>query len=69
MTEVVGDDRALMRAVVLLHRQREPAEYVLSVATEVVDRAGDDLRAGLALEAVFPEGVPKFRPRGASAAV
>ncbi|AYC39692.1 diacylglycerol kinase [Streptomyces griseorubiginosus] len=28
---VVGDDRALMRAVVLLHRQRELAECVLSV--------------------------------------
>lgn len=33
--------------------------------TEIVGCAHDDLRAGLDLEAVFPDGVPKFRARGA----
>jgi len=37
--------------------------------TEIVDCAHEYLRAGLDLEAVFPDGVPKFRPRGASGAV
>ncbi|MER6491437.1 Zn-ribbon domain-containing OB-fold protein [Streptomyces sp. BK205] len=32
--------------------------------TEIVHCAHEDLRPGLELEAVFPEGVPKFRPRG-----
>lgn len=32
--------------------------------TEIVDCAHGELRAGLELEAVFPEGVPKFRPVG-----
>ncbi|MFI0512594.1 putative OB-fold protein [Streptomyces canus] len=33
--------------------------------TELVDCAHGELRAGLELVAVFPEGVPKFRPVGA----
>ena len=37
--------------------------------TEIVDCAHEDLRAGLDLEAVFPDGVPKFRPHGTSGAV
>ncbi|MFG2469006.1 Zn-ribbon domain-containing OB-fold protein [Streptomyces canus] len=37
--------------------------------TEIVDCAHENLRAGLDLEAVFPDGVPKFRPRGGPLAV
>ena len=36
--------------------------------TELVDCAHEELRAGMHLEAVFPAGVPKFRPRGTTAA-
>ncbi|MEU5093981.1 Zn-ribbon domain-containing OB-fold protein [Streptomyces sp. NPDC020996] len=36
--------------------------------TEVVGCAADGLRAGLELAAVFRDGVPVFRPRGAAAA-
>lgn len=39
------------------------------VVREVVGCAGEDLGAGLGLEGVFPDGVPKFRPRGMSGAV
>ncbi|MET7694605.1 OB-fold domain-containing protein [Streptomyces sp. NPDC005483] len=32
--------------------------------TEIVDCVHEELRGGLVVEAVFPEGVPKFRPVG-----
>ncbi|MDH6218286.1 Zn-ribbon domain-containing OB-fold protein [Streptomyces pseudovenezuelae] len=32
--------------------------------TEIVECGEGELRAGMALEAVFPDGVPKFRPHG-----
>lgn len=37
--------------------------------TEIVDCAQEGLRAGLELEAVFPDGVPKFRPHRGPGAV
>jgi hypothetical protein len=39
------------------------------VVTEFVGCAGEGLRVGLELVVVFPGGVPKFRPRGTTAAV